>query len=69
MDAGGGTAPDLDRVGDLIVKEPTLTRADGWASIKQTFEIPARAEAIRFQIRGRFQGEAALCELSLERKK
>lgn len=58
-----------DVIDQFVVKEPTLVRADGWSTVKQTFFIPARAEAIHFQIRGRFQGTAYLHNLSLERKK
>ncbi|MFH1476180.1 MAG: metallophosphoesterase family protein [Verrucomicrobiota bacterium] len=53
----------------FVVKEPTRVRSDGWSLVKQTFEIPARAEAISIQIRGRFQGSASLCDLNLEQKK
>lgn len=66
---GAEAPPRAGRVEQFIVKEPTLLRSGGWSLVKQTFEIPARAESIRFQIRGRFQGSAALCDLSLERKK
>ena len=61
-----GRTEVIDR---FVVKEPTRVRSDGWSLVKQTFEIPARAEAISVQIRGRFQGSASLCDLSLEQKK
>lgn len=69
IEAGGETPPRADVVDQFIVKEPALARPDGWSTVKQTFEIPAHAEAVCFQIRGCFQGSASLCHLALERKK
>ncbi len=63
--APSGSTEVLER---FVVKEPTRVRTDGWSMVKQTFEIPVRAEAIRVQIRGRFKGAASLCDLRLERK-
>lgn len=62
------TAGRTEIIDRFVVKEPTRVRTDGWSLVKQTFEIPARAEALSVQIRGRFQGSASLCDLSLERK-
>ena len=66
---GAVTAGRIEVIDRFVVKEPTRVRSDGWSMVKQTFEIPARTEALSVQIRGRFQGSAALCDLSLERKK
>ena len=63
------TSGRTEVVDRFVVKEPTRVRTDGWSLVKQTFEIPVRSEAISVQIRGRFQGSASLCDLSLERKK
>jgi hypothetical protein len=69
IETGNETPARTEVVDRFVVKEPAFVRPDGWSLVKQTFEIPARAEAVRFQIRGRFQGSASLCDLSLERKK
>ena len=66
---GPETSERTEVIDRFVVKEPTRLRTDGWSLVKKTFEIPARAEAIRLQIRGRFQGSASVCDLSLERKK
>ncbi|MCX6994035.1 MAG: metallophosphoesterase family protein [Kiritimatiellaeota bacterium] len=68
IEIGPETSGRPEVIERFVVKEPTRVRTDGWSLIKQTFEIPARAEAISVQIRGRFQGAASLCDLSLERK-
>ncbi len=62
--AGSG----VERLDQFVVREPLQRRADGWASVKHTFELPARAESLRVEIRGRFTGSAAVCDLVLERK-
>ena len=69
IEAGPVTSGRTEVIDRFVVKEPTRVRTDGWSLVKQTFEIPARAEAISVQIRGRFQGSASLCDLSLEQKK
>ncbi|MBU4365631.1 MAG: hypothetical protein KKF10_00690 [Verrucomicrobia bacterium] len=68
IEIGSETSGRTEVIDRFVVKEPTRVRTDGWSMVKQTFEIPARAEAISVQIRGRFQGSASLCDLSLERK-
>lgn len=69
IETGNETPARTEVVDRFVVKEPAFFRPDSWSLVKQTFEIPARAEAISVQIRGRFQGSASLCDLSLERKK
>jgi len=69
VETGAAPAGRTEVIDRFVVKEPTRLRNDGWSLVKQTFEIPARAEALSVQIRGRFQGAASLCDLSLERKK
>lgn len=68
--AGGDDPhPRLETIQHFVVKEPAAPKSDGWSAIKHTFDIPANAQNIRFQIRGRFEGAATLSELRLERKK
>ncbi|MDD5679136.1 MAG: metallophosphoesterase family protein [Kiritimatiellae bacterium] len=69
IETGPETSGRTEVIDRFVVKEPTRVRTDGWSLVKQTFEIPARAEAISVQIRGRFKGSASLCDLSLEPKK
>jgi len=69
IETGPETLGRTEVIDRFVVKEPTRVRTDGWSLVKKTFEIPARAEAIRVQVRGRFQGSASLCDLSLERKR
>ncbi len=57
-----------DPVDQYVVKEPLQVRADGWSQIKHTFELPARTDALRVQVLGRFTGDAALCNLELVRR-
>jgi hypothetical protein len=69
IEIGPETSGRTGVIDRFVVKKPTRVRTDGWSLVKQTFKIPARAEALSVQIRGRFQGSASLCDLSLEQKK
>ncbi len=62
------TAAGPEQLEQFVVKEPLRVRNDGWSLVQTTFDLPARADALRVQVRGRFTGSAALCELTLERK-
>jgi len=51
-----------------IHKEPTLKRKGGWYVAKQTFDLPAGAESVRFELHGRFAGSVRVKDVSLVRR-
>lgn len=55
-------------VDQFIVKEPNQPRQSGWLLAKKTFEIPANAVSIKFQIRGKFSGNVMIKDISLSRR-
>lgn len=52
----------------FVVKEPSVTRADGWMRIRQSFTIPRDGKAIQVQIKSKFQGIIRAKALVLERR-
>ena len=55
-------------VEQFIVKEPNQPKQGGWLLAKKTFSMPADACSIKFQICGKFTGEAMIRDISLSRK-
>jgi len=49
-------------------KAPNPPDNSGWGRAKRTFEIPANASRIRFQVRGKFTGKVRIRDLALTRR-
>jgi len=65
--AGDGSQETVER---FRVKEPNVRRKGGWYEARQTTGgLPARSTSIQVHLRGKFQGQVRVRQLSLERRK
>ncbi len=64
------TPAGTEAVDQFVVKEPNPNqrRKGGWLVAQNTFEVPAGAVAIQWQIRGRFRGSVEIRNPALERR-
>lgn len=57
-----------ERIDQYVVKEPVRARKDGWLQAQNTFDVPARAQAVEVSMRGEFAGTAWIREVALTRR-
>jgi len=56
---------DFDNGAQFLVKEPNPPRRDGWSAARKSAALPARAYAVRLELRGRFRGSVEIADLTL----
>ena len=47
------------------IKQPSIRRTGGWLQASDTFDLPADAESVWIELRGRFQGVVRVKEVSV----
>ena len=58
----------VQRVEQLVVKEPNQRRNNDWIQAQTTFSLPAGTESVQLSLRARLSGEVLIRDVSLVRK-